>query len=258
MSASLLAADLGAALDPVLLAHRMGLDPDAWQARVLRSPQRQIILNNARQVGKSTITSVLAAHTALYEPGAPVLLLSPSERQSVELLRKVKAGLAALGTTTTELEKDNALSLEFASGSRIIALPGKEATVRGFSGVRLLVIDEASRVAEALYQAVRPMLAVSGGRIVLLSTPFGKRGFFHHEWTEGGADWERIQITAYDCPRIDRAWLDAERRRMGEWWFRQEFLCEFVDTIDQVFSYDDVMGAVSAAVAPLFPLEVSR
>jgi len=253
-----LADDLACALDPVRLARRMGIEPDPWQARVLRSPAHQVILNNSRQVGKSTITSVLAAHTALYEPGAPVLLLSPSERQSVELLRKVKASLGALGAEAVELEKDNTLSLEFASGSRILALPGKEGTIRGFSGVRLLVIDEASRVPDALYQAVRPMLAVSGGRIVLLSTPFGKRGFFHHEWTEGGADWERISITAYECPRIDPTWLDAERRRIGDWWFRQEFLCEFVDTIDQVFSYDDVMGAVSAAVAPLFPLEVSR
>jgi tRNA(Met) C34 N-acetyltransferase TmcA len=114
MSASPLAADFGTALGP-------------WQARVLRSPHRQIILNSSRQVGKSTITSVLAAHAALYEPGAPVLLLSPSERQSVELLRKVKAGLAALGTTTTELEKDNTLSLEFASGSRIVPSPARRA-----------------------------------------------------------------------------------------------------------------------------------
>lgn len=249
-----LADDLACALDAARLARRMGVEPDPWQLRVLRSPHRQIILNNSRQVGKSTITSVLAAHTALYEPGAPVLLLSPSERQSVELLRKVKAGLAALGTTTTELEKDNTLSLEFANGSRILALPGKEGTIRGFSGVRLLVIDEASRVPDALYQAVRPMLAVSGGRIVLLSSPFGKRGFFHHEWSEGGDDWERIHVDAYACPRIDPAWLDAERARIGDWWFRQEYLGEFVDTIDQVFAYDDVQAALSADVAPLFAM----
>jgi len=253
-----LATDLGAALDPVLLARRMGIEPDSWQARVLRSPSAQIILNCSRQVGKSTVTGVLAGHTALYTPGAPILLLSPTERQSIELLRKVKDTLRQLGTATTEVEKDNALSLEFANGSRILALPGKEGMIRGFSGVKLLIIDEASRVPDALYQAVRPMVAVSGGRIVLLSTPFGKRGFFHHEWTEGGADWERVAVTGYDCPRIDRTWLDKERATIGDWWFRQEYLGEFVDTVDQVFAYDDVMGAVSADVAPLFPLEVIR
>ncbi len=248
----MLADDLACALDPVRFARRAGLEPDDWQMRVLRSPARQVILNCSRQVGKSTVTGILAGHTARYDPGAPILLLSPSERQSIELLRKVRDTLRLLGTVATEVQKDNALSLEFANGSRIIALPGQEATIRGFSGVRLLVIDEASRVPDALYQAVRPMLAVSGGRIVLLSSPCGKRGFFHHEWAEGGPDWERIAVTGYACPRIDPAWLDAERARIGEWWFKQEYLGEFVDTVDQVFAYDDVMGALSDAVTPLF------
>ena len=128
----------------------------------------------------------------------------------------------------------------------------------GFSGVRLLIVDEASRVDDVLYQAVRPMLAVSGGRIVLLSTPFGKRGFFHHEWTEGGADWERIAVTAYECPRIPPDWLDAERARIGAWWFDQEYLCQFKETTEQVFGYDEVMGALSSDVAPLFPLGDTR
>ena len=73
---------------------------------------------------------------------------------------------------------ESRLSIELETGSRIVSLPGREATIRGFSGVHLLVVDEAARVADELYQAVRPMLAVSGGRIVLLGTPFGKRGFF--------------------------------------------------------------------------------
>lgn len=247
-----LAPDLACALDPVRLARRMGIEPDPWQAAVLRSPKAQVILNCSRQVGKSTVTGALASHTALYEPGAPILLLSPTERQSVELLRKVKGSLTALGTATAEVEVNNALSLEFANGSRILALPGKEGTIRGFSGVKLLIIDEASRVPDALYQAVRPMLAVSGGRLVLLSTPFGKRGFFHHEWTEGGDDWERVEITAYDCPRISRAWLDKERATIGDWWFAQEYLCEFKETTDQVFGYDEVMGALSPDVPLLF------
>ena len=71
--------------------------------------------------------------------------------------------------------------LEFANGSRVLSLPGTERTVRGFSEVSLLVIDEAARVDDGLYYAVRPMLAVSGGRLVALSTPYGKRGWFHDE-----------------------------------------------------------------------------
>lgn len=118
--------------------------------------------------------------------------------------------------------------------------------------MRLLVVDEASRVDDALYQAVRPMLAVSGGRIILLSTPFGKRGFFHHEWTEGGSEWERVLVTAEQVPRIPKAWLANERAAIGDWWYRQEYMCEFVETSDTVFRYDDVMAALDADVTPLF------
>jgi hypothetical protein len=132
-----------------------------------------------------------------------------------------------------------------------VCLPGTEATVRGFSGAALLIVDEASRVPDDLYMAVRPMLAVSGGRIVLLSTPFGKRGFFHHEWTEG-VNWKRVEVTAYDCPRISRQWLESERDAIGDFWFTQEYLCQFRESEDQVFAYDFIAGAVDSSVTPLF------
>ena len=38
----------------------------------------------------------------------------------------------------------------------------------------------------------------------------------------------------------------------GEWWYKQEYLCEFVETVDQVFSYESVMGAITPEVKPLF------
>jgi hypothetical protein len=95
------------------------------------------------------------------------------------------------------------------------------------------------------------MLAVSGGRFVCLSTPFGKRGFFHEEWENGGG-WERIRITAHDCPRIPKSFLEEEKQALGPFWFRQEYLCEFMETVDQVFSYDLVTSALSDDVEPLF------
>jgi hypothetical protein len=248
----MLALDLAFALDPVRLAKRAGITPDPWQRDLLRSRARQMILLCSRQAGKSTVSSLLAVEEALHRAPALVLLLAPALRQSQLLFRSVKATLHALGEGVPPVVEETALTLELANGSRIVTLPGKEQTVRGFSSVSLLVVDEASRVADPLYQAVRPMLAVSGGRIVLLSTPAGKRGFFHHEWTEGGPDWQRILITAHDVPRIDPAWLAAERDRIGDWWFRQEYLCEFVETDDQVFGYDLVMSAISNEVQPLF------
>ncbi|MCL6472538.1 MAG: hypothetical protein K6T91_06950, partial [Firmicutes bacterium] len=81
---------------------------------------------------------------------------------------------------------------------------------------------------------------------------FGKRGHFFKEWTEGGGTWERIQITALDCPRISPVFLEEERQALGDWWFRQEYLCKFVETEDQLFTYDQVMTAITDEVKSLF------
>jgi hypothetical protein len=239
--------------DAVLMANRAGIVPDAWQSDLLRSDAKQMILLCSRQSGKSTITSILALHQAIYRDDSLILLLSPSLRQSQELFRKLQFFYNALESANTpQAVEESALRMELSNGSRIIALPGKEATIRGFSGVSLLIIDEASRVEDALYQSVRPMLAVSGGRIILLSTPFGKRGFFFAEWTDGGG-WRRTKVTADQCPRIDKAWLERERKMIGDWWFLQEYMCEFVETDDQVFSYDDIQNALDSDIKPLFP-----
>jgi hypothetical protein len=70
------------------------------------------------------------------------------------------------------------------------------------------------------------MLAVSRGRLVALSTPFGQRGWFHEEWT-GSGPWKRIHITWRDCPRISAAFIAEETRALGEAWVRQEYEAEF-------------------------------
>ena len=141
---------------------------------------------------------------------------------------------------------ESALRLELESGSRIVSLPGQEASIRGYSRVSLLVCDESSRIPDPLYYSVRPMVAISQGRILALSTPFGRRGWWHREWSEG-VGWERIQITAYECPRITPRFLEEEQRSLPRLWFASEYLCQFVDTEDSVFLYDQVMNAVSDA-----------
>jgi len=249
--AVLLGSSESPALSPVTLAAHAGFTLDAWQRDVLLSDAHQIILLVTRQGGKSTVSSIRALHRALYTLASLVLLLAPSYRQSKELFRKVKDALAAL-PFSAPLASESALELEFTSGSRIVALPGKEQTIRGFSGVSLLIVDEASRVPDELYQAVRPMLAVSGGDILLLSTPFGKRGFFFEEWEQSGAAWHRTKITATECPRITPEFLEQERRQIPDFIFRQEYLCEFVETIDQVFRYEDIQRALDPKVTPLF------
>jgi hypothetical protein len=119
-----------------------------------------------------------------------------------------------------------------------------EATTRGFSAVSLLIVDEAARVDDELYKALRPMLTVRDGDVWLLSTPFGKRGFFYEAWEHGGSEWARFRVPATECERIAPARLELEKKQIGEPWFRQEYLCEFVATELQMFDSDLVSAAL--------------
>ena len=130
------------------------------------------------------------------------------------------------------------MGLELTNGSRVIALPAGEETIRGYAGVNLLIIDEAARVEDELYYSVRPMLAVGRGRLVALSTPWGRNGWFYHEWSHS-TQWRKIRITARDCPRLTEEILEQERESLVEAWFRHEYLCEFVEVGAEGFIYAD-------------------
>src|SRR5215211_662762 len=245
-----LAEDLKLALDRVSFVRALGLKPDPWQEVLLRSISERVLLNCCRQSGKSTMSGIIALHRALYRPGSLILCLAPALRQSQELFGKVLGFYRDLGRPVAP-QGERKLSLELDNGSRIVTLPGSEKTIRGFSGTSLLVLDEAARVEDELYFAVRPMLAVSGGALMMLSTPYGKRGVFYEAWT-GGGGWERYEVPASQCPRISEEFLEEERASLPPFIFRQEYECTFEETEDQVFTTDLIDRAVTAEVKPLF------
>src|SRR5512135_3012626 len=113
-----LATDLALAFDPVGFSRALGIEPDPWQARVLTWSGKRLLLNCARQTGKSTTAATLALHRALYHPASLILLVSPSLRQSTELFRKVGELLGRL-SVKPELPEDNRLSCVLANRSRI-------------------------------------------------------------------------------------------------------------------------------------------
>jgi hypothetical protein len=234
----------------VEFARNLGLEPDPWQEEFLSSDADRVILNCSRQSGKSTMSAVIALHRALYYTGSLVLCLAPAERQAKELFTKVAHFYGELGHPIPA-QSYRRLGMDLANGSRIEALPGTEKTIRGFSGVDLLIVDEASRVEDDLYFAIRPMLATSGGRLLMLSTPWGKRGVFYDAWISDG--WEHYEIPAYMCPRIPADFLEKERKEAPPFMFRQEYECSFEETEDQVFTEEMVDASVSSEIAPLFP-----
>jgi hypothetical protein len=230
---------------------RLGFGPDERQIEVLRSGAKRGILNCTRQWGKSTVAAAKAVHRAFTEDKSLVLVASPTERQSAEFIRKAREMVVTLGIRPRG-DGDNQTSLLFPNGSRIVGLPGMEGTVRGFSAVSLLLIDEAARVDDAMYKALRPMLAVGRGDLWSMSTPYRKRGFFYECWEhEPRGEWFRMTVTATECARISTEFLEEERRAIGPQWFAQEYMAEFVDNGAAMFGRDLVEGAVDDGFGPL-------
>jgi len=242
--------DLRLALDRPSFARAVGVEPDPWQEDLLKSTSDRVLLNCSRQSGKSTVSAIIALHRALYYPGSLILCLAPALRQSQELFAKIASFYRDLDRPVAP-HGERKLSLELENASRIVTLPGTEKTIRGFSGAALLIVDEASRVADELYFAVRPMLAVSGGALMMLTTPYGKRGVFYEEWT-GGHGWDRYEVPARECPRISEEFLEEERQALPSWVYRQEYECSFEETEDAVFTAEMIERAVTSEVKPLF------
>lgn len=237
--------------DPARVMGLGGMRPDPWQAQALRSQARRTLFLCSRSAGKSQTAAAIALREALLNPPALVLLLSRSLRQSGELFRERLLPLWHGLGQPERLRAPTRLELSLANGSRVVSLPENEQSIRGFNGVRLLVIDEAARVSDDLYRAVRPMVATSRGAILILSTAFGKRGFFFDLWEKGQA-WDRYKVTADECPRITPEELTEAAMDLGPRWFSQEYFCTFNDSVDQLFGQDVIDQALAAEVAPLF------
>jgi terminase large subunit-like protein len=232
---------------------RLGFSPDAKQIEILQSTAKRGILNCSRQWGKSTVTAAKAVHRAYAQAGSVILVASPSERQSAEFLRKAKGMVRKLGIRARG-DGDNAASLLLPNGSRIVGLPGNETTVRGFSAVSLILIDEAARVQDEMYSALRPMLAVGDGDLWLMSTPCGQRGFFYETWVNskgGGEEWMRVSVPATECSRITGEFLNKERRTTDSATFSQEYMCEFTTDGTEVFDRQSIEDAFDGTVTEL-------
>lgn len=199
--------------------------PDEWQKDLLVQAvtrRRHLLLDCSSQVGKTEIVSLVAYLSACL--GLYVVVGSPSDRQSVRFHRRLLGHHARLGIVG-ELESPSKHELWLVGGGRVEALPDSPDKIRGIDAVDLLIIDEASRARDELFGALVRTIVVSDGRIILLSTPNGRRGFFWDEWRgRGRTGWTRRRIDWRQCPRITPEHVAQERRRGGEWWVAQEYL----------------------------------
>lgn len=244
----------GEIADPVRFARQwLGFEPDEKQAIVLDPTIRRGLLNCTRQWGKSTIMAVKALHLACTQPGSNVVVLSPTEAQAGTFFEVVREFAVTLGIPPKG-DGVHRHAVRLPNGSRVVGIGGRSKR-RGLRKVALLLVDEAAEVPEAAYKAIRPVLATvgkSGGALWLLSTPEGRQGFFWNAWENEGDRWFRMSVTAEECDRISKDFLQEEREVMGELLFRQEYMCEFLDTADALFSSADLEASIDRDVPTLW------
>lgn len=247
---SALAGDLAASLDPVVFGGRVGFDAESWQQGLLRSTARRVVVACARQVGKTHTTSIKAVHKAVYSPDSLVLVVSPTQRQSNEMLTRCRQVFKQAGSPV-RLVKDNDGELAFEHGSRIVSLPGTDATTRGYSAAALLVVDEGAYLETSVFHGVLPMVA-SDGVLMALSSPAGMSGWFYDLFNTVGNGWERHRVTVHESAQWDERRIAETRALLGSAKFSSECLAEFADTDTQLFGSQAVRAASSSAVVPLF------
>lgn len=225
-------------LDPIAYAQDKSRHPlSRWQEGVLASESRRIALCCSRQAGKSTVAAWKACYTAETYDDSLVLIISPSQRQSMEMLRKCYDHVRM---SPVRLVEANKTAIELGNGSRIVSLPSNQETIRGFSSPALVIEDEAAFVADDVYAAITPMLAASNGQLMLLSSPQGQIGHFWDEWSGGGDVWERFKIPAPEVAHISAEFLETERASKGSHIFRQEYMCEFLKANQAVLSTETI------------------
>jgi hypothetical protein len=231
----LIAADIAASLDPCLFAEQCGIDPDPWQADLLRARPRKALLNCSRQSGKTTVAALMGLETACYLPGCTVLISAPAQRQSGEMLRTIKR-LHTANKNAPPLIEESAVRVTLETGSRLWAIPGSPATVRGIAAPAIIICDELAYAPDDLVHALWPMLATTNGPFIGLSTPNFKAGYFYETFRSRDPSWTRVEIPASKCLRISRAFLEEQMTELGPVKYRSEYECEFADLSGAVFS----------------------
>jgi hypothetical protein len=252
-----LAAWLSSALDPVAFCETLGFHPYDYQAQILRSSSRRLCWVAGRQIGKSTTMAARALWTACYSPGSTTVVVATREDASRLLFEKVLGFNRRLGRPLLALQ-ENIQTLVLENESRIVALPASASGIRGYS-CQLVIIDEAAFVPDEIFTAVEPMTMVTGGSLLLASSPNGKRGFFYE--AARSPQWEKVHVPSTACPAVDQGDLDGMRERLGDLAYRAEVLGEFVDAAGSLLSgpdIDAIFGCAAPAAQPVKDRVVSR
>lgn len=266
---------LSGTLSPAWNLRNAGFEPFNWQKPVLWPSKTPKLLLTCRQAGKSTIIAGKVETTCRYEPRSDALIVCPAQDQSKEVMHKLGDFIRLYDKPL--MKQDAVYEKSWVNGSRVMALPGSERSVRGYSDPRFIILDEGARIQDETYKAAIPMMAGGRTELIALSTAYGKRGWFYRAWTGAGENrsWERIMVTVrwvlsedethlveapseekmreiyaqrgikfFYSQRHTKQFCEFALGELGPLWYRQEYQCEFLDLVSGVFSESLVQSAI--------------
>jgi len=224
---------------------------DDWQEEVLNT-KGNMVLCTGRQVGKTTILARKACMYMINNKNSKIIVVSLTEEQAkliiimmLDFLEKHHNRLVSKGK-----KKPTQNKLFLTNGSSVIARPVGQTgdALRGFTG-NVLIIDEASRMPNLIWEASRPTLLTTSGEIWMCSTPHGKKGYFWEAFQNKNGRYKVFHISSEEVITnrpITEGWdekqrqggidfLDRERTDMSELQYGQEYLGLFLDDLRQYF-----------------------
>lgn len=223
---------------------------DPWQAEIMAHKGDKVICSG-RQTGKSTIVSQYASEFAIKNRGKQVMIISVTEDQSVELLLKcllyIESKYSKCIKEGKERPTKNTLRLKNGSIIRTKAVGQSGLGARGYT-MDLLIADEAAFMPEEVWPAVTPTLLTTGGELILISTPHGKKGYFYDCYNdiEHFKVWHINSVENIHNRPISESWtihhrekaierLESEKLRMSDREFKQEYEGMFINELMQFF-----------------------
>jgi hypothetical protein len=235
-------------------AYCNGSLPYDYQVKMLEDESDRVIWNSGRQVGKSTTIAIKALYHVMQRPDRLAAIISASERQSREIVYRIRQILMNQPTLKEFINAESATAIVLSNGSRILSLPpgaiGK--TVKGFS-ITLLIFDEAAVISDAAFDALMPSVIRTHGKVVMTSTPFGQRGKFFQAYNS--PHFSKHHTTTYDCPDVDPKDLQIMRDQMTEKEYLQNYEGVFVSDVGGFFNRDSIINAVMDGIETDFPAQ---
>lgn len=221
-------------------------EPYTYQKVFLKDKSKRIAVRSGRQVGKTVMGSVKALYRAFMNPHEQILILAPSQRQSNIFFWNIKEMVGENPFISDCVRRNTASQIYFDNGSEIHCLPASSKRVseriRGFSPT-LIIFDEAAYIPDEVLTAVEPSLAATDGDVILMSTPYGKRGFFWHAFRPGSG-YSVHHVKSEDCPNITKEFLEDKRKRITKNDYIQEYCGEFTEEGDTFFTRELILKCV--------------